>query len=362
MKSSKPFITIIILVGLVVLIKLLALNPDWVERFYTYGIYPAISKILRALFGWLPFSVGDLFYFAVALYLIIRIIRFIRFRRRKEPGTYQVRSLFLKFITYLLAVYVWFNLAWGLNYDRRGIAGQLGLHVQPYTTTDLIQLTQQLQNRLNASAYGIDTLERVKLEKNAVLFEQGTLAYRQVFNTYPFLRYVNQSIKPSMFSHIGQYFGFTGYYNPFSGEAQLKTTVPVFLKPFIVTHEMAHQLGYAKENEANFVGYLACRRDTNLNFQYSVYLDLTLYALSELKERDSAAVKILKQHWNIRVIRDYKSYIDYLNKSENPIEPWIMKFYSGFLKMNNQPGGTHTYNEVIATLIAYMKKFGTAAI
>jgi hypothetical protein len=75
---------------------------------------------------------------------------------------------------------------------------------------------------------------------------------------------------------LGNYVGFTGYYNPFTGEAQVNTTVPKFLQPFTASHEVAHQLGYAKEMEANFVGYLAASHSTDTLFRYSVYLDLFL--------------------------------------------------------------------------------------
>ena len=81
-----------------------------------------------------------------------------------------------------------------------------------------------------------------------------------------------------MWGWLGNYSGFTGYYNPFTGESQVNSTVPVFTIPYTACHEVAHQLGYAKEMEANFAGYLAASTSDDNFFRYSVYLDLFRYA------------------------------------------------------------------------------------
>ena len=165
-----------------------------------------------------------------------------------------------------------------------------------------------------------------------------------------------------MFSHIGHYFGFTGYYNPFSGEAQIKTTIPFFLKPFIVTHEIGHQLGYAKENEANFIAFFACRSSSNPEFKYSLYYEMYQYAIRDLYRMDSVKARMYREQLHPQVKKDDREFIAYLTKSKNNVEPWVTSFYDEYLKLNNQPKGKMTYNEVVAWLIAYQKKFGLQSI
>ena len=97
------------------------------------------------------------------------------------------------------------------------MAAQLKLDVKPYTVKDLDTLTLAIQNQLNHYATLVDSSERERLDQNHILFNEGIAAYETVKNSMPFLSYQNPSVKPSMFSHIGHYFGFTGYYNPFSG-------------------------------------------------------------------------------------------------------------------------------------------------
>jgi hypothetical protein len=267
-----------------------------------------------------------------------------------------------KTLRFALYIYLCFNILWGLNYDRQGIATQLKLDVQPYTVEELKQLTSVLQQRVNNCAAGVDSLKRLELNKNRNVFREGVAAFQQVKDRYSFLTYEAPSIKASFFSNIGHYFGFTGYYNPFSGEAQLKTTVPFFLKPFVVTHEIAHQLGYGKENEANFVAFLAGREATNTEVRYSIYFEMYLYAFSDLTRKDTSSAKQFKEKLHPQVKKDMDAFANYLYRTRNIIEPIVSSFYDQFLKWNSQPKGKKTYNEVVTWMVAYGKKYGLDAI
>ena len=152
--------------------------------------------------------------------------------------------------------------------------------------------------------------------------------------------------------------GFLGYYNPFTGEAQLNLTMPRFLIPYVTCHEMAHQLGYASESEASFVGYLAAAKSTDLVFQYSAYFDMFNYANHELFIRDSAAARDNYTHLDTLVKTDVGEVKAYWQKSDNMIEPVIRLFYDRYLKANQQIKGVKSYNEVVGWMIAYYKKYG----
>lgn len=341
---------------------MLALNEVWVEHYYTYGLYPVISGGLRILFGWLPFSFGDIVYLAAVIYIFLKTLRFLRVLKKRQVKEYLRWILLRKMLRLTLWIYIVFNIFWGLNYNRLGIASQLKLNVEPYTVQELNNLTRVLQARLNRYAVSVDSMRRIRLNSNQVLLNEAIETYRNIESSMPFLAYKYPSIKPSMFSHVGHYFGFTGYYNPFSGEAQINTTVPFFLKPFVVTHEIGHQLGYGKENEANFIAFIAGRSSTNPEFRYSVYYEMHQYAIRELYRRDSALAKIYQNQLHPQVKKDTRELIAYLLRSKNYIEPLVSNFYNEYLKMNNQPKGKMTYNEVVSWLIAYQKKFGSVAL
>lgn len=352
----------VLLIVLTILIKWVSWYPGWVERNYSQGIYPIISKVQRFLFGWISFSIGDLFYGFIILVILYKAFRFIRLAwKRKLTRRYFVLAL-QQSIFILLFLYVFFNLLWGLNYNRIGIARQLDLQVKPYSLADLDTLTNALQTKANHYAGFVTKAQRDSFRSKKHLFKGAVEAYRSAANDHPFLEYHPRSIKPSLFSYAGNYLGFQGYYNPFSGEGQVNTTVPVFLEPFVTSHEIAHQLGYGKENEANFAGYLAIRSYPSNAFRYSVYYDLYNYSVGELMRRDTSMARSYQRKAHPQLLKDQQEFRDFYRKYRNPIEPVIMWGYGHFLKANNQPAGKRTYNEVVAWLIAFYKKYGVEAL
>jgi len=265
-------------------------------------------------------------------------------------------------IFFFLVIYVLFYGLWGLNYNRKGIAYQLNLNVKPYTVEELDTLTSLLHQRLNELAPKVNQKQRDSMERKKTLFERSSDAYVFAASEYPFLDYKPQSIKPSLFSYLGNYLGFQGYYNPLSGEGQVNTTIPRVIEPFVSTHEIAHQIGYAKENEANFVGFLACRAYPSEVFRYSVYFDLFNYAINDLEDLDSVRAGDYMETLHPQVKKDFREFWDFFKKYRNPVETLISWIYGHYLQANNQPEGRRTYNQVIAYLIAYYKKFGKGSI
>ncbi len=353
---------LVFLVLLFLLIKLFSLNETYVEHYYTYGVYPFISNVLRALLGWIPFSVGDLLYFAAGLYLGIKVWKYMGLLAKRQIKEFLSWVLVRKLLKLILLIYVVFNVFWGLNYNRQGIAAQLNLQVQSTSAEDLSELVNVLQQRLCFYGDKSDSIERLSLNNNSFLFKEGIKAYHKAAEEYSFLTYKFPSIKASLFTPFGHYFGFTGYYNPFSAEAQIKTTVPVFIKPFVLCHEIAHQLGYAKENEANLVSFLVGRSSDNLEFRYSVYYDMFLYAMNEMLRSDPKLAYLIMQTAHPQFRKDYEAYYGYILSNKNNIEPFVNRFYDNYLKLNNQPKGNRTYSQVTTWLIAYMKKYGVEAI
>jgi len=228
----------------------------------------------------------------------------------------------------------------------------LQLHVHRYDTKELAFLLQLIVTRLNA----LDSPAREyrsALATKRNLFNRSAQSYRNLADKDAGFAYPFPSVKPSIFSYLGNYLGFSGYYNPFTGEAQVNTTTPVFTQPFTTCHEIGHQLGYAKENEANFAGYLSARSSRDPAFLYSVYFDLYYYAASELYIRDSMQVRPLRDQLKPSIRQDFKELRQFYQKYKNPLEPVITQLYGNYLKANSQPQGMMTYNQVIAWVIAY---------
>jgi len=341
----------------IILVRLAAADRPGIESYYATGFYVYFSILLRFLFGWVPFSVGDILYLVAGAWVCWKLAR----NTGKVFTKKLTRDVFIKKTGAALmavgAVYIVFNVFWGLNYNRRGITWQLRLPGGSYDTASVLHLQQMLLEKVN------DTKSRLVRDQalypdNHGMFLRARQCYDQAAHVFPFLQYRGQSVKSSMYGLLGDYLGFTGYYNPFTGEAQVNTTVPRFLIPYITLHEMAHQLGYAKENEANFVGYLAAANSTDTLFQYSAYLDLFIYANREVYYFDTTAAHTAAEQLSPAVRQDILEWRNFNRKYRSRIEPLISWLYGKFLQANLQPKGLQSYDEVVAALISYYKKSG----
>jgi hypothetical protein len=194
------------------------------------------------------------------------------------------------------------------------------------------------------------------------LRDDAVTAYDHLADKDRDFAYHSPSVKASIFSWPGLYIGFAGYYNPFSGEAQVNVLDPVFTLPFTTCHEMGHQLGYAKENEANIAGFLAARNSPDPAVQYSVYLDMYMYAARELYLRDSNLLRPFRQELLPGVRQDIREIQQFNRRYANPFGTIVWKAYGRYLRANRQPQGIVTYSEVLAWLIAYEQAFGPDAI
>jgi Protein of unknown function (DUF3810) len=353
-KLNKVGLTIILAL-LALGVRLFSLRPDWVESYYSTGVYPMIGKGMRSIFGWLPFSLGDLLYLLAIAWLVYLLIRLFKKLMLGKINWANLTPQVIKGVNILLIIYIYFNLFWGLNYNRLGITEQLKLTVVEPDQPQLEALTQLLLKRTNSYASAAGLKKKPDAE---VVFSGSIENYQKLGNIYPFLQYQPRSVKSSLFGVLGNYMGYTGYYNPFTAEAQINNSVPGFLHYFVSCHEIAHQLGYARENEANFVGFLAARSSSDTAFLYSAYFDMFLYANSALYSMDSAAARRNLKMLSPSVQRDIAELRAYRIKYENPLDKLISIFYDRYLRMNQQPDGQKTYSKVVLWLLAYYDKFG----
>jgi hypothetical protein len=307
-------------------------------------------------FGWIPFSLGDILYFFAGCWVTWKIVTNIMGLLRREITKKSALGKLLKLVLLFAFIYIVFYLFWGINYDRKGIAWQLKILPQQYDTADVLALQGLLLQKVNATKMAVIRNGENYPSTND-LIQRATRSYGEAHKKFPFLKYNHLSVKSSFYGTLGDYLGFTGYYNPFTGEAQINTTVPKMLQPYIATHEIGHQLGYAKENEANFVGYLAAVNSSDTLFHYSAYLDLFMYANREVYYFDSVSAKKALKELVLPVQSDLLELEKFDLAHQSIFEPFITWMYGNYLKMNNQPKGLHSYNAVVGMLIAYYKKY-----
>ena len=334
------------------LLLLIKDRPDFVEQYYSRGFYPVLSKVLNASFRWIPFSFGDLLYL-VAISYILRWLVINWKKRREHPIAWS-----LEVLSFVSVLYFVFHLCWGLNYYRSPLEHSMGLNTQ-YSTEKLITITTQLAIKTNALQLGItnDSLTKVN---TPYAFKELTrlsqIGYSKLETKYPIFEHPGQNVKKSIYSTPLTYMGFAGYLNPFSLEAQVNSVMPKNSMLTTIAHEQAHQLGYAAENEANFIGFLACIHTDNPYFNYAGYAFALRYCLQELRRRDNEAYTELLNALHPGILKDFRESSKFWKAYNNPLEPLIKRFYSNFLKANNQEKGIESYSYVVALLVDYLHK------
>lgn len=345
------------LVLMAVGIFLVSGSHEWIEEHYAGRFYPTLATTLRRGLGFLPISVGDLLYSAAVLFILTELFFFIRrLFRRQMPWKDKLVPL-QKAVIALLVLYVYFYLFWGLNYYRLGIEYQLGLRKEQVEAGELKEMSALLLQKVNQSKE-ICLRKQDTLMDRQRMFRSAEEAYQRLEPKFSFLKYKNLSLKPSLFGKLGNYVGFEGYYNPFTGEGQVNVRIPNFVQPFVTCHEMAHQLGYASESEANFVGFMAAAQASDTLMQYSAYFDMFLYAVSNLGRTDSAAARQLVNQMHPGAKRDLAAYRTFIREHRSFLGDITDALYDYYLKQNRQRKGIQSYHEVTGWLIAYHRKYG----
>ncbi len=346
------------------LLYILGVFPEFVEKWYALGFYPLLANCLRFCFGWLPFSLGDIAYMVFLVLLGRLCLKGIK-QLKKEGFTILFGTRFLgNTLRFMLRFYILFKLFWGLNYNRLGIAWQVGIEKSPYSKEAVTALTNKL---IDSANYYRKILSSRNLLQPALpnIYASAIASYQSAELLFPFLQYNKPSIKGSLFTPIADYIGFTGYYNPFSGEAQLRTDIPLILVPFTTCHEIAHQLGYASESEASFVGFLAAKSSVDPYLKYSAYFEMLQYALGEqyllYAKADNYAdfskvIQYNKSHIDTLVKQDKKIIHLFFVQHQKDISSISNNLYDQYLKMNQQLKGINSYNDVVGWIIAYERK------
>lgn len=337
---------------LIIAVILFRQSPALIEKYYYGALYPALCLVLRPLVNAPPFSLGDVLYAIAVVLLIFGLVRLLRFLFKRQFGA--AGKLALRFIICLQTAWLWFYLFWGLNYYRPPAAELLNLQDTAYSLANVARVTALIidsANNLRSTITRADSLQKddsVYSRAKAAVFQLDALSAK--------FKPLGNQVKPSLYSRLLNHIGTAGYYDPFTTEAQLNSLMPWFDKPFTACHEMAHQTGWAREDEANFAGYLAAVRAPGRALRYSAYYEGIGEFMRYLRRRDTLAHKQLRLRLSPRVLQDFKTDSAYWSRYQGGANMISGILYDGFLKANNQPHGLQTYNRMIRLTMAWYRR------
>lgn len=348
---KRKYILPLFLVFQIIFIKTLAFFPEVVERFYSNGLYVFTSKAERFFLGKIPFSVGDVLYAILIIYLLISIWKALK------TGRKQWKDNLLKVLSGLSIFYFFFHLLWATNYYRVPLFEKMNIK-REYSDDDLYAFTEKLIAKTNEVQFAITHNKNEKVSNpysQDSIFSMTQNGYDNLAKEYSFFKYEIPSRKKSMFSLPLTYMGFGGYLNPFTNESQVNYKLPMYSFPNVICHEMAHQIGFASESECNFIGFMAGIKSDDLYFQYAAYSNALRYCLENVIMKDEKKFIKFKPMINPGILKNYNESDVFWKEYDTFIDKGFRIFYDNFLKANQQKEGIDSYSKFVDLLINYYK-------
>lgn len=335
-------------------------HPAWTEHVFSRGIYPWAS----AAFGWLPslvpFSVAEWVVaaavLAVAAFLacvVRRLVRAGRGRRAVVAGRAAVTALGAVSVAYFL-----FMLLFGLNYHRLAFAEEEGLDVRPSSVAELEDLCRDLGARAGAAraelGAGVDLGVYAQAQGGFSAYaDEVTDAMRSLAQDYPALaRPLWIRPKPVAASGALSAADIRGIFFPFTAEPNVNRQPPFYAQPHTMAHELAHEAGFAREDEANFIGYLACLRSDDALVRYSGLAMAYGYAYSALWRADPDAARAVGAELSEAVRADRQADAAFWEAWHSPLSDASQAANDAYLRANGQADGTQSYGRMVDLLLA----------
>lgn len=335
--------------------------PVWIETVYTQRLYPVINRALASATSPVPFSVAEFLLCSVivsaAVILLCNVLRLLR----RRIGFSRLLSSVLSLALLVAALLNLFYFTWGLNYFRAPLAKRIGLDVRPYSEDALERLVECLASDANAlrPKLGEDEngvfcyTEGLQETLDALPETYETLAANSdAFSGYPTrAKRVTLSLGLSKLGIAGIYIGITG-------EPNINVHQPDLLIAEGAAHEIAHGLGIASENEAEFAAYLACNASPDPAVRYSGTVDALITAGNALYKTDPERYLAIRETYCDGLLRDLADYNAYWERYEGKPAEIASKTNDSYLKHNGQASGVKSYGESIDLLLAYFDSIG----
>lgn len=351
-----------------VLIVLLALVTatrlsQTLGSFYTSHVYPIIGSVVSPVSGVVPFAIGDIFIFLSIAWAIL------------YPAMKRTKNAAWRVVEYLLWVYAWFYVAWGLNYSQPNIYQRTGMRPVEVSKTRFKAFAYQYADRINKLSEecgvkseecgvkseeskwlkekGNDYKEKVKCEASILqgYYSMGGCGINTPFNQRP-------HVKTMVFSGLSSMAGVTGSMGPFFCEFTLNGDVRPHEYPATYAHEFAHFLGVANEGEANFYSYVVCTASSDKAVMFSGYYSVFFHVVNDVFDiLGQKEGETYLKHIRPEIIRlaksDRRYWLAKRSKVINATQDFLLDLY---LRGNNVAEGRKSYSQVIGLIMAWENK------
>lgn len=313
---------------------------------YARHFYPVLSFVLSGLSGPIPFSIGELFVF-IAIVLVIAYPIYAAFKKRSW------KTIVRREVEGLLWIYVWFYIAWGLNYWQKDFYHRNRIDYIAYDETSFRAFLDDYIIRLNRSYTKVTAIDQPLIEAECIRL------YDQLSDSLGVHRPPHQSlnVKTMLFTPFISKVGVTGSMAPFFCEFTVNGDLLPSEYPATYAHELSHLLGITSEAEANFYAYQICTRSTVGGIRFSGYYSILHHVLGNAarllpKSDYERAVNRIRPEIISLAEESHRYWMSKYSPTIGRLQGWI---YDLYLKRNQIESGRKNYSEVVSLLIAYQQ-------
>ena len=355
MLRECPKREILLLVSvLIVLLQRSLRNRTELMRSLSESFVRPVHRFLAVLTGRLRFSVAEVLILTAGAALLVWLAYSIVMLIRKPRKGRRLWRMLMTPASFGFAVYAGFCVLWGVYYYGDDFQEKSGLNTREVSVEELETVTVYFAAKANEySALVTRDAEGLYVTDRRAIIDRTPGLYRRAEELYPILSGPEVPVKPFFFSRILSLTDFSGFFFPFTAEANVNTDFPLSLFPATAAHELAHQRGVAKEQEANFCAVLASLLDGDPEFCYSACLLAYTHLGNALHSADPEAFRLVYDGLNENVLRDFAANREYWKRFETPIQEISNTVYEGFLYSYDQNLGLKSYGACVDLLVCH---------
>ncbi len=363
MKKNKivklPFVIMSALTVICAVIQIISLCSESFSDAFSKSVGAFFRTVLAYLTGWIPFSLAEI----IVILIIPAFVTAIVFIIKNSKNKHKLLSFTLVVLTIPMYIYCTFVLTFATAYRGSTLSDKLGLERSQLSKEELIFVTDILAPKLNEYA------EKTEFAENGFsvmpysfdeLNDKLNEAYKKAVKKYDFISDLKSNVKSVLLSEPMTYTHISGVYTFFTGEANVNVNYPDYVIPFTMAHEMAHQRGIAREDEANFTAFLVCLESDDDYILYSAYLNMIEYYFNPLYSADKDAYLEMRTALGPYVNSELSAYSDFFDKyRDTPIADISNSVNNSYLQMQGQTQGRKSYGLVVELTYSYYKNSKT---
>ena len=325
------------------------LFPGFAE-WYAVTVYPVWVGTLGRICSLFPFAVMEVLIYLAVLLAMAGLVALCRKKL-------QLRTALGILLRIGIAVFALFTLNCGVNYQRLTFSERAGFTIQKSTEEELIALCEFLVEEINREAEGLSVDTDGHCLVSEELAQTAREAMQAASEEYPELSGYYPQAKPVRSTWALSCQLLQGVYSPFTVEANYNNGMPDHDKPATICHELSHLKGFMREDEANFISYLACRASENQEFRYSGSLMAYVYAGNALYAQELEAFLKVRENLCEQATRDLTNHNAYWEVyRDGTVAEVSDKVNDVYLKANSQEDGVKSYGRMVDLLLAWRRE------